>query len=139
MGIQHANNEMMQTVKVMTAPQLLKLEAFSRQMGFNQNLSPKWLEEIIDFKSSHFLFPELVHGSAGGQKVDPHIRSILRFKIKPQKNWKNGLFLVSLLDLPFNLVEDLEGINREQAIWLCRHMAICGPSVAEFENFNQNI
>lgn len=121
-----------QTIKVVSAYRLLELEALSNQKGFNQNLPIEWLANFLHHESPHFLFPSLIHKSAGGRKVTPHLRSILRFKVVPQKNWRNSLYLVSLIDLPIEVVEELNDINLKQAIWLGQYLATCGPSVAEF-------
>ncbi len=69
-----------------------------------------------------------------GKTVEPHVRSILRIKIKPQENWDKRLLLVSQIDLPIETVNKLEDINLEQAIWFCKYQFLEGPSIAEFED-----
>jgi len=103
--------EVMNTVKIVTTMKLLELETVSNQLGFNQNLPVEWLEQVIDFDSPHFIFPELIHHSAGSRQVEPHLRSVLRVKVNPYENWMNSLYLVSLIDLPIKMVESLKDVN----------------------------
>ena len=91
--------------RVVSTPELLRLETVSRDHAFNQNLDPAWLEGVISVEGHHLIIPELTHQGRPGAAA--HLRSLLRIQLRTNLPWTAAPAMLSLLDLPFEVFESL--------------------------------
>jgi hypothetical protein len=92
--------------RVVSTPQLLRLEQISRDHGFSQNLDPSWLAGVISDEGRHVLTPALTHPSRSPDEA-AHLRSVLRVQLRTDLPWTDAPAMLSLLDLPFEVFESL--------------------------------
>lgn len=103
--------------RVVSTPELLRLETVSRDHAFNQNLDPAWLESVISVEGHHLITPELAHpGRERGEAA--HLRSLLRIQLRTDLPWTDAPAMLSLLDLPFEVFESLPEPSIGTLNWL---------------------
>ena len=92
--------------RVVSTPQLLRLEQISRDHGFSQNLDPSWPAGVIADEGRHILTPALTHPSRSPNEA-AHLRSLLRVQLRTVLPWTDAPAMLSLLDLQFEVFESL--------------------------------
>lgn len=119
--------------RVVSTPELLRLEEISRDHGFNENLDPIWLAVVISDDGNHVLTPALTHPRTRPDD-GPHLRSLLRIQLRSDLPWTDAPAMHSLLDLP------LEPLATFAAQWQRAHgrparqlpLRVPGPTFAAY-------
>lgn len=82
--------------RVVSTPQLLRLEQISRDHGFSQNLDPSWPAGVIADEGRHILTPALTHPSRSPNEA-AHLRSLLRVQLRTVLPWTDAPAMLSSL------------------------------------------
>ncbi len=116
--------------RVVSTPELLRLEEISRDHGFNENLDPTWLAVVISDDGNHVLTPALTHPRTRPDD-GRHLRSLLRIQLRSDLPWTDAPAMHSLLDLPLEVFEALPEPSVGALNWIGELTTDGVPSVTQ--------
>jgi hypothetical protein len=98
----------MEKIRFMSRKKLMKIAAEGDKMDFNRQIA-EWVPAEVERNSKIGVLPLLIHEHIGGQLVEPHMRTLVGFKLA------NGIVGSAFVDMKIDTFNKLKPIPKNNA------------------------